>query len=70
MFAEMVFDEVRMDFGVGVFILGLACLASLVAAVVLLIVWAMRRSSRSTHPAVDFEPPRASAGPPDTRITR
>jgi hypothetical protein len=72
MFAEMV--EVTTDFTpvvLGVpLILGLACLACLIAAAVVLIVWAARRSSRPTLPPGDVDEPRRSAGPPDSRITR
>jgi hypothetical protein len=61
--------EVDMGAGLLIVLLGLACFASLLAAAVVLIVWAARRSSRPTRP-VDFDEPRGSAGPPDTQITR
>jgi hypothetical protein len=71
MFAEMVqYDEVDMGAGLLIVLLGLACLACLIAGAVVLIVWAARRSARPTRPPVDFDEPRGSAGPPDTRITR
>jgi hypothetical protein len=75
MFAEVVaIEEVTMDVApvrlIVPLILGLACLAVVVAAAVVLIVWAARRSSRPTLPPGDFDEPGGSAGLPDTRITR
>jgi hypothetical protein len=71
-FAEVVAEDVDMAVGLLIILLalGLLSVACLIAGAVVLIVWAVRRSSRPTQPPIDFEEPRRSAGPPDTRITR